>query len=136
MKAFQDCRYIRLRDQPGVFAACAGSGTAEIQGMCQVFKSGRRRICSLLYRSVSVHLLLGTKGAGSGKGTWHSVQSNPHHRQRIRTERTCTGYHVCFVPGRSVSDPGYSVRQKISGAYRSSGLSGCIFPYLRVDDTK
>ena len=64
MKAFQDCRYIRLRDQPGVFAACAGSGTAEIQGMCQVFKSGRRRICSLLYRSVSVHLLLGTKGVG------------------------------------------------------------------------
>ena len=46
----------------------------------------RSRFRPVLHRSVPLHLLLGSKGAGGGKRTRYPVQGHPHHGQRIRAE--------------------------------------------------
>ena len=81
-----------------------------IQRMCQTSESQRNGLCPLLHRPVPFHLLLGAEGTGSGKGTRHVVSSISYYRQRSRAECTCTGHHICPVPGWRVFDSGHSVR--------------------------
>ena len=73
----------------------------------------RKRLCPLLYRPVSLHLLLGAKGAGGCKGTWDPVQSRSHHRKRDGPECACTCHNLCVVPGWEVCDPEHPVGQEI-----------------------
>lgn len=91
--------------------------------MRQASQDSRGRLCPLLYRPVPVHLLLGTEGAGDCRRTWHSIQGNPYYRQRICAECPRAGHDLRSVPGRTVPDTEYSVRQKVSGAGRRSRLS-------------
>lgn len=94
-----------------------------LSGMRKASGNCRSRFRPVLHRSVPLHLLLGSKGAGGGKRTRYPVQGHPHHGQRIRAERSRAGHDLCAVPGRQVFDAGHSVRQKISGAGGSPGLS-------------
>ena len=69
----------------------------------------RGRLRSLLYGSVSVYLLLGAPGGGSGRGTRHSPENHPDHGQGNRAESPRPGDYLRAVPGREVRDPRHSV---------------------------
>ena len=69
-----------------------------------------------------LHLLLGAKGAGGGKGTWNPVQNHPHHRERDGTKCARTGHNIRIVPGWEVCDPEHPVGQEIFEISRRSGL--------------
>ncbi len=58
-----------LRDHPHVSAADAVGGEANVQGMRQASGNQGGRLRSLLYGSVSVHLLLGAPGGGGRRGS-------------------------------------------------------------------
>ena len=75
------CRHLRLRDRSDGFAACAQCGTAEVPGMRKASGNCRSRFRPVLHRSVPLHLLLGSKGAGGGK-------KNTISRSRSSTSRT------------------------------------------------
>ena len=85
-------------------------GTAEVPGMRKASGNCRSRFRPVLHRSVPLHLLLGSKGAGGGKRTRYPVQGHPHHGQRIRAERSRAGHDLCAVPGRQVFDAEHSDR--------------------------
>ena len=67
------------------------------------------RLRSLLYGSVSVHLLLGAPGGGGRRRARHSPENRPDHGQANRAESPRPGDHLRAVPGREVRDPRHSV---------------------------
>ena len=115
--------HLGLRDHPHVSAADAVGGEANVQGMRQTSANRGERLRSLLYGSVSVHLLLGAPGGGSGRGTRHSPENCPDHGQGNRAESPRPGDHLRTVPGREVRDPRHSVRQEVPRPRGGEGLT-------------
>ena len=85
-------------------------GKANVQGMRQTSGNQGGRLRSLLYGSVSIHLLLGAPGGGGRRRARHSPENRPDRRQRNRAESPRPGDHLRTVPGREVRDPRHSVR--------------------------
>ncbi len=54
----------------------------------------------LLYRPVSLHLLLGPPGGAGRQRTGHPLPGDPYHRPGSRPERPRAGDHLRPVPGR------------------------------------
>lgn len=90
-------------------AADAVGGKANVQGMRQTSGNQGGRLRSLLYGSVSVHLLLGAPGGGGRRRARHSPENRPDRRQRNRAESPRPGDHLRTVPGREVRDSRHSV---------------------------
>ena len=84
-------------------------GKANVQGMRQTSGNQGGRLRSLLYGSVSVHLLLGAPGGGGRRRARHSPENRPDRRQRNRAESPRPGDHLRTVPGREVRDSRHSV---------------------------
>lgn len=70
--------------------------------MRQASDGKRGRICPILYRPVSVYLLLGAESKGSGKGTRHFAKDHSHREQRRGTERANPRYDLRAVLRRKV----------------------------------
>ena len=106
-----------------VSAARAGRRAAEIPGLREAPRRFGKRLHAVLYRPVSVHVLLGAAGAGNGEGTRHPSEGHPHHRPGDRAERPGSCHDLCALPRREIRDARHPVRQKISRACGRGGIS-------------